>query len=150
MKTISEEYRKLQQELHENPNYGIASTHFAPIVSEIIKVFKINSLTDYGAGKKRLFESLEKLNNIPKEYFPYDPAFPEYGEPKEADLVCCIDVLEHIEPDLVDNVIKELSLNNKKYWFLYCSHGSRWKSSFRWAKCAPNSRTNIMVVRKIY
>ena len=96
MKTISEEYRKLQQELHENTNYGIASTNFAPIVSEIIKVFKINSLTDYGAGKKRLFESLEKLNNIPKEYFPYDPAFPEYGEPKEADLVCCIDVLEHI------------------------------------------------------
>ena len=52
MKTITEEYRKLQQELHENPNYGIASTHFAPIVSEIIKNFKINSLTDYGAGKK--------------------------------------------------------------------------------------------------
>jgi len=117
MKTISEEYRKLQQELHENPNYGIASTHFAPIVSEIIKVFKINSLTDYGAGKKRLFESLEKLNNTPKEYFPYDPAFPEYGEPKEADLVCCIDVLEHIEPDLVDNVIKELSLVTKNIGF---------------------------------
>jgi hypothetical protein len=38
MKTI-EEYRKLQQELHENPNYGIASTHFAPIVSEI-KILK--------------------------------------------------------------------------------------------------------------
>jgi|TARA_B110000305_G_C19199306_1_gene520386 hypothetical protein len=110
MKTISEGYKKLQQELHQNPNYGIASTHFAPIVSEIIEVFKINSLADYGAGKKRLYESLEKLNNSPQEYFPYDPAFPEYGEPKSADLVCCIDVLEHIEPDLIDNVIKELSL----------------------------------------
>ena len=93
MKTISEGYKKLQQELHQNPNYGIASTHFAPIVSEIIEVFKINSLADYGAGKKRLYESLEKLNNSPQEYFPYDPAFPEYGEPKSADLVCCIDVL---------------------------------------------------------
>ena len=110
MKTITEKYRKLQQELHENPNYGVASTYFAPIVSEIIKAFKINSLTDYGAGKKRLIESLEKLDNTPKKYFPYDPAFPEYGEPKIADLVCCIDVLEHIEPDLIDNVIKELSL----------------------------------------
>ena len=117
MKTISEEYRKLQQELHENPNYGIASTHFAPIVSDIIKVFKINSLTDYGAGKTRLFESLEKLNNTPKEYFPYDPAFPEYGKPKTADLVCCIDVLEHIEQIFIDNVIKELSLITKNIGF---------------------------------
>ena len=117
MKTISEEYRKLQQELHETPNYGVASAHFAPIVSEIIKVFNINSLTDYGAGKKRLFESLEKLNNTPKQYFPYDPAFPEYGEPKSADLVCCIDDLEHIEPDLIDNVIKELSLITKNIGF---------------------------------
>ena len=50
------------------------------------------------------------MNNVPKEYFPYDPAYPEYGDPKSADLVCCIDVLEHIEPDLIDNVIKELSL----------------------------------------
>ena len=117
MKTITEDYRRLQQELHENPNYGVASAHFAPIVSEIIKVFNINSLSDYGAGKKRLFESLEKLKNTPKEYFPYDPAFPEYGEPKSADLVCCIDVLEHIEPDLIDNVIKELSLITKNIGF---------------------------------
>jgi len=117
MITISENYRNLQKKLHEDPNYGIASTHFAPLVSEIIKVFNIRSLSDYGAGKKRLFESLEKLNNIPKEYFPYDPAFPEYGEPKVADLVCCIDVLEHIEPDLVDNVIRELSLITKNIGF---------------------------------
>ena len=110
MKTITEEYKILQKKLHENPNYGVASTHFAPIVSEIIKVFKTKSLSDYGAGKKRFYESLVKLNNIPNDYFPFDPAFPEYGKPKKADLVCCIDVLEHIEPEFIDNVIKELSL----------------------------------------
>ena len=117
MKTITEEYKKLQQELHKDPYYGTASTQFAPIVSDIMKIFKINSLSDYGAGKKRLFQSLEKLNNTPKEYFPYDPAFPEYGEPKVADLICCIDVLEHIEPDLIDNVIQELSLITKNIGF---------------------------------
>ena len=53
MKTITEDYKILQQKLHENPNYGVASTHFAPIVSEIIKAFKINTLSDYGAGKKK-------------------------------------------------------------------------------------------------
>jgi hypothetical protein len=42
------------------------------------------------------------------DYRPYDPAFPEYGEARPADLVCCIDVLEHIEPDYLDRVLDEL------------------------------------------
>ena len=43
------------------------------------------------------------------KYYPYDPVFPEYGEPREADLVCCIDVLEHIEPQYLKNVLQDLS-----------------------------------------
>jgi hypothetical protein len=117
MKTITEEYREIQQELHKNPEYGVASKHFAPLVSEIIKSLKIKSISDYGAGKKNLYSSLKNLNNISIEYFPYDPAFPDYGKPQSADLVCCIDVLEHIEPELIDNVINELSLITTNYGF---------------------------------
>ncbi len=105
MKVITEEYRKLQQELHQNPNYGVASLQFAPIVANIIKDLNVESLSDYGAGKKNLLKGLTELGINLKVYQPYDPAFPEYGEPKTADLVCCIDVLEHIEPDLINNVI---------------------------------------------
>ncbi|MCF8187115.1 MAG: hypothetical protein K9J28_09915 [Sulfuritalea sp.] len=54
LKTISEEYRAVQQALHVNPNYGVASTHFAPLVAEIIEHLKVQSISDYGAGKKRL------------------------------------------------------------------------------------------------
>ena len=43
------------------------------------------------------------------DYRPYDPAFPDYGAPRPADLVCCIDVLEHIEPDYLGNVLEDLS-----------------------------------------
>ena len=109
MKTISDEYKKIQQELHKDPKYGLASKYFAPIVTQLIKNFHINSISDYGAGKKKLYDALNELNCTPKYYLPYDPAFPEYGAPKAADLVCCIDVLEHIEPHLIDNVINELS-----------------------------------------
>ena len=128
MKTITEEYRKLQEELHKNPDYGIASTHFAPVISEIMRGLKIKSLSDYGAGKKRLYESLKKLNNAPKEYFPYDPAFPDYGKPQSADLVCCIDVLEHIEPKLIDNVIDDLSSITTNYGFFTVHMGPARKS----------------------
>ncbi len=32
---ISEEYRRMQQQLHENPNYGVASVEYAPLVAEV-------------------------------------------------------------------------------------------------------------------
>jgi len=109
MKTISEKYKKIQSELHfSDKYYGRASIEFSPIVAGIMDHFKIDKISDYGAGKKRLLDALTKLKKSPRLYFPYDPVFPEYGNPKPADLVCCIDVLEHIEPELLDNVLEEL------------------------------------------
>ena len=123
METISKEYMLMQKELHLNSNYGSASVHFAPIVSAIISSYQCKSLSDYGAGKKRLAEALKELNNLPELYFPYDPAFPEYGEPKKADLICCVDVLEHIEPVYIDNVIAELSSITIKHCFCTVNRG---------------------------
>jgi hypothetical protein len=107
--TVSDEYLKLQQQLHQNPNYGIASLSFAPIVADIIRQTNVQSVSDYGAGKKRLYEGLTKAGAVPATYFPYDPVFPEYGPPQKADLVCCIDVLEHVEPEKLEAVLQELA-----------------------------------------
>ena len=109
LETITDDYLRQQRKLHLNPNYGVASLSFAPIVADIMKQTGCASVSDYGAGKKRLLEGLRQAGVTPSFYLPYDPVFPEYGEPKTADLVCCIDVLEHIEPELIDNVILELS-----------------------------------------
>ena len=54
--TISDEYLKLQQELHLNPNYGVASLQFAPIVARLVKQTKAQSICDYGSGKKLLLD----------------------------------------------------------------------------------------------
>lgn len=35
--TITEEYRRMQQELHQSPNYGLASLAFAPLVADLIR-----------------------------------------------------------------------------------------------------------------
>ena len=104
---ISEDYRRQQQALHRNPNYGVASLGFAPIIQQLIAQFDAKSLSDYGAGKQNLRKALEAAG-VSLDYRPYDPAFPEYGEARPADLVCCIDVLEHIEPEYLDNVLDEL------------------------------------------
>jgi hypothetical protein len=107
-KTISDQYLQMQIDLHKNPNYGVASLSFAPIVAALIQQVNIKSVSDYGAGKKNLLVGLQKNGISNLEYLPYDPAFPEYGTPKSAELVCCIDVLEHIEPELLENVLEEL------------------------------------------
>ena len=113
---ISEDYRRQQQELHKNPQYGVASIGFAPAVARLIEQLKVTSLSDYGAGKQNLKKALaEKGEQL--DYRPYDPAFPEYGPARSADLVCCIDVLEHIEPEFLDNVLDELAALTVKHGF---------------------------------
>lgn len=107
--TISDDYLQQQQALHQNPDYGVASLGFAPLVQDIIAARKVKSISDYGAGKCNLQKALRDLGAGPFDYYPYDPAFPEYGPPRAADLVCCIDVLEHIEPEFLPAVLAELS-----------------------------------------
>jgi len=89
----------MQAKLHENPDYGVASIYFAPIVDDVIQMFNITSLLDYGAGKCRLKPSNELWSQTP--------------EPNE--FVTCIDVLEHIEPELLDNVLDDLKRVVDKY-----------------------------------
>jgi hypothetical protein len=106
--TISDDYRQQQMTMHENPSYGRASVGFAPIVKNIMANTGAKSLSDYGAGKCRLRDALIERGAVDFDYFPYDPAFPDYGPPKAADLVTCIDVLEHIEEPYLDNVLGDL------------------------------------------
>jgi hypothetical protein len=106
---LSESYRNSQIELHKNPFYGQASLTFAPLVADIVKAKKIATISDYGAGKQNLLVGLRREGILDIDYFPYDPAFPELGAPKPAQLVCCIDVLEHIEPEYLDNVLSSLA-----------------------------------------
>lgn len=114
---ISEQYRKEQELLHAKGNYGTASLQFGGIVSKIINDTNALTLLDYGCG------SMQNLLNVLRpdheiEYSGYDPAVEEFSsEPEPADLVTCIDVLEHIEPDLLDNVLNDLQRLSPKWFF---------------------------------
>jgi hypothetical protein len=121
--TISQEYLAQQKELHKDPNYGVASIMFAPLVKEILLSTHARSISDYGAGKQNLKHALHNLGKTDFEYFPYDPAFPDYGPPKPGDLVCCIDVLEHIEPDFLPNVLAELRSITRHFGFFSVAVG---------------------------
>ena len=104
---ISDDYRKQQQELHKNPDYGVASIHFAPIVSKVINQYGVETLLDYGCGKSNLAKNLEVDHALSIQL--YDPAIPDWADaPEPCEMVACIDVLEHIEPALLENVLDDL------------------------------------------
>ena len=106
---ISDEYRRLQQELHRNPDYGVASVAYAPLIAEIMQQLGTSELLDYGAGKGRLAQTLRQHIQGPLKVHHYEPAIPEWSaSPAPCRLVACIDVLEHIEPQLLDNVLDDL------------------------------------------
>lgn len=106
---ISDDYRRMQQELHTNPNYGIASVTYAPLVADVIRVHTPRELLDYGAGKGRLGQTIASEFNVRIPVRHYDPAIPEWSQsPRPCEMVACIDVLEHIEPDCLANVLDDL------------------------------------------
>jgi len=106
---ISEEYRRMQQLLHENPKYGAASIVYAPLVAEVIEATGATELLDYGSGKGHLETTLRKHIQRPLTFHHYDPAIPKWSAPPApCSFVACIDVLEHIEPHLLDNVLDDL------------------------------------------
>jgi hypothetical protein len=139
MELISEGYLEQQKILHKNQNYGVASKQVAHLVDDLIVKFNVKSLCDYGAGKQLLRKS---ITQTVENYYPYDPAFAEYGEAREADLVCCIDVLEHIEPDLLDNVLNDLQriTTNKAFFTIHTGPA---------AKVLPDGRNAHLIQKPI-
>lgn len=106
---ISPEYRAQQIEMHENPNYGVASVEYAPQVAAMIRNLGVTELLDYGSGKGRLGQALAEHDLPAFTLHQYDPGVEGLAEPPEpAEMVACIDVLEHIEPECLDAVLDDL------------------------------------------
>lgn len=112
---LSEQYRAEQAKLHAAGNYGTASLQYGAMVSGIVDNSGAKTLLDYGCGSMR---NLAKVLDCDVVYEGYDPAVPAFAaDPDAADLVVCIDVLEHIEPDCLDSVLDHLKAKTLKHAF---------------------------------
>jgi len=101
---ISNDYCRLNENMHkERPCYGVGGSFWAGSIYTHACRINAKTILDYGAGKRTLENSLLNRKLTIKSY---DPCIPEIaGRPDKADIVVCTDVLEHIEPDLIDNVL---------------------------------------------
>lgn len=105
---ISEDYRQMQQQLHVGEYGGVQSNTLWPKIAETLAGYGTLDVLDYGAGKGHLGINL-LTSGWPGDYTPYDPSVAEFSEsPQPHDFVCCIDVLEHIEPTCLEAVLDDL------------------------------------------
>jgi hypothetical protein len=125
---ISPEYKAQQEHLHATTNYGIASIKYAHLVTSIINKLEVQHLLDYGSGKMMNLGKHIKPNH-PIKYQAYDPAVEDLsGAPVPAEMVACIDVLEHIEPEFLDNVLDHLASLTEAVAFLTIHTGPAGKT----------------------
>lgn len=110
---ISVEYRDLNAQLHaSNLAYGVGGAQHATTILKLAESLKTKNILDYGCGKGTLGKA------IPWQIAEYDPAIPGKEEsPKPADLVACLDVLEHVEPDRILFVLDDLRRVTRKVGF---------------------------------
>ena len=79
------------------------------MVAQVIKAVGAHEVLDYGAGKGRLGVALRQHLQQELKIHHDDPAIPEWSAPPApCSFVACIDVLEHIEPDLLEDVLDDL------------------------------------------
>lgn len=106
MTLISDEYRELNRKLHDREDYGAIGARHAEAVIDLARMSKSKTLLDYGCGKGTLRKALFGSGLLVSEY---DPAVEgKDAPPEQTDIVVCTDVLEHIEPEHLEEVLDDL------------------------------------------
>jgi hypothetical protein len=110
------EYAALNAQMHvEKPNYGVSGHQHAQRVfmgsAQLGAKFGSCDVLDYGCGKETLRQEVERAFLVHPDIriLAYDPGRPGFdAEPEPADMVVCTDVMEHVEPECVDAVLKHI------------------------------------------
>ena len=128
---ISEEYRRMNQVLHENPAYGNSATRWVPYISYM----RGNTVLDYGCGKGKI----ARKANFPID--EYDPAIPGKDTlPEPHQCVICTDVMEHIEPEYLDAVLEHIqSLMLEAGFFVISTKAAK--------KVLPDGRNAHLIIK---
>jgi len=105
---ISDGWREQNAELHRtNEGFGSKPSRArAERLKPWLKKADAKTVLDYGCGKAWLATYLRKTHDVRC----YDPAIPEFAHlPSPADFLVCWDVLEHIEPQALDDVLTHIA-----------------------------------------
>lgn len=103
---VTSGYQATLRDTHAEGGWGTKGHRYIPEIVPFYESLHCCNILDYGSGQESLRINLEPIN-IPVTC--YDPGRPgREALPAPHDLVVCTDVLEHIEPELLDNVLQHI------------------------------------------
>lgn len=123
--SITESYIEELKKLHEKKSFGKSSKIPGDVI-ECIEKYNIKSLLDFGCGKGLTLEAV-------RQQYPdikctgFDPGREGLDVmPDSVDLIYSSDVLEHIEPDQLDQTLTDLyNRSNKAMYHLIACHPAK-------------------------
>jgi len=135
---ISKEYKEQMLQMHrDKAHFGKGGNRWAGLVWQLCMDLDTTSVLDYGCGKGEL-----RLH-LPWDVKCYDPGIPKHSaSPDKADIVICTDVLEHIEPDLLQDVLRHIASLTHKVAILNINHQPA-------AKTLPDGRNAHLIQRPL-
>lgn len=115
---ISDQYRAENHRQHtQSTGYGERGYKHLDDILHVLRREGCSNALDYGCGKATLSQHAKRVCEAP--IANYDPALPEYAaEPAPADLLICTDVLEHIEPLALHDVLQHMHTLTLKACYL--------------------------------
>lgn len=98
-------YARQNRLLHKHrPDYGVIGSRWVKRATEICEEHGYTTVLDYGCGKGTFKSAAPKWMVVHE----YDPAIEGRETPTPSELVVCTDVLEHIEPECIDEVMAHI------------------------------------------
>ena len=114
---ISDRHRSLYEQYFAELSFEAKPSRWQRTVEELARFTGSESVLDYGCGIMALLSKFSDLSIT-----NYDPGVPEYAAlPEPADLVVCLDVIEHVEPKYTDAVLEHVISLAKKALLLTIS-----------------------------
>lgn len=117
----TDDYQKQLKDEHAKGSWGGGAYHKIKYIDLAFNLLGVTDVIDYGCGVGAFKRGVE---DSPYNWtvHEYDPGVEGKETPPEPqDALVCIDVLEHIEPDLIDDVLSHIaSLTNKVAFLDVC------------------------------
>jgi 2-polyprenyl-3-methyl-5-hydroxy-6-metoxy-1,4-benzoquinol methylase len=112
---ITEAYRKELQKIHrKDAEWGSGPRGNIIKICHFIYYNDVKRILDYGCGKGELLGWF-----LPIQVANYDPAITQWAaDPTPQDYLLCTDVLEHVEPKCIEDVVEHLVSKFKKRAFI--------------------------------